>query len=119
MAASLSRIPAQTIAVDRTSFLALQSLSDYAPQNAIYSVATIQQREISLAQASQAVIRLREALDQARRVEDELAHAFHEAMLGARQQVIAQYGPDSAAVEIVGLTRKSDYKHPTQRKPTE
>ncbi len=118
MAASLSRIPPQTIAADRTCFMALQSLSDYAPQNPIYSIAAIQQREISLAQAAQTISRLLEALDQARKQENELAHLFHETMLGARQQVISQYGADSAVVEIIGLKRKSDRKRPAQRKAT-
>ena len=63
-------------------------------------------------------IRLQEALEQARVVEIETTHAFHDVILGAKDQVIAQYGPDATAVQIIGLTRKSDHKRPTRRKAT-
>lgn len=116
MAARLNRIPPLTIAADRSTLLALQGLNDYQPLNNTYSVATIQQYEASLTQAEQAVIRAQEALDHARAVEIEAAHVLHNAVIGARQHVIAQYGPDAAAVQIVGLTRKSDYKRPTRCK---
>jgi hypothetical protein len=118
MAARLNRLPPLTIAADRSTLLALQGLSDYQPLNSTYSVATIQHYEANLNQAEQAVSRAQEALDHARIAEIEAAHALHDAILGARQQVIAQYGPDAAAVQIVGLTRKSDYKRPTRRKVT-
>ena len=36
--------------------------------------------------------------------------AFHNLILGAKEQVIAQYGKDSTQVQELGLKRKSDYK---------
>jgi hypothetical protein len=42
---------------------------------------------------------------------------FHNLMLGVKEQVIAQFGKDSAGVEALGLKRKSDYE-PPKRKPS-
>jgi hypothetical protein len=36
-------------------------------------------------------------------------------ILGAKTQVIAQYGADSRAVELLGLKRKSARRRPTRR----
>ena len=114
----LSRLAPSIIAADRSILLAIQGISDYQPHNSIYSVATMQQYESNMTQAQQAVIRLQEALEQARVVEIETTHAFHDVILGAKDQVIAQYGPDATAVQIIGLTRKSDHKRPSRRKAT-
>jgi hypothetical protein len=116
LAARKNRLPPDVIAADRALLLAIQSLSDYQPSNSTYSVANMQQAEASLSQAEQSTVRVEEALDQARDVEQDTAHFLHDIALGVKAQVIAQYGPDSAAVEIIGLTRKSDRKRPTKRK---
>jgi hypothetical protein len=36
-------------------------------------------------------------------------------MLGAKDQVVAQYGDDSDAVQSLGLTKKSERKSPVRR----
>ena len=41
---------------------------------------------------------------------------FHNAMLGAKMQVTAQFGDDSDEVQAIGLKKKSEYKAPTRRK---
>ncbi len=43
--------------------------------------------------------------------------AFHNAMLGAKDQIIAQYGDDSNEVQSLGLKKKSEYKASSGRKP--
>ncbi|NTW03168.1 MAG: hypothetical protein HGA19_18130 [Oscillochloris sp.] len=116
MAAQTKRLSPAVIAADRSLLLALQSLSDYQPINSSYSVATMQQYEATLCQAEQAVIHAQEALEQARKVEIETAYALHDIALGAKNQVIAQYGSDALAIEIIGLTRKSNRKRPMKRK---
>ena len=112
------RVAPQILTADRSTLLALQGLNGYQPINALYSVATLQQHEVNLTQAHQAVLRAQEALDQARAIEIGLAHIFHDAVLGAKNQVIAIFGPDALAVELIGLTRKSDHKRPVRQKPT-
>lgn len=116
MAVRPSRVSPSVIAADRSTLLALQGMSDYQPLNSAYSLAVILQHEANLTQAQQALIRAEEALALARRTQIEMADVFHNAILGAKEQVIAQYGSDAPAVQIVGLTRKSDRRRPSKRK---
>jgi hypothetical protein len=46
---------------------------------------------------------------------DEAMQLFHRSMVGAKNQVRAQYGDDSYVVQAIGLTRKSDRKRPVRR----
>jgi hypothetical protein len=46
----------------------------------------------------------------------ETSRRFHDAMLGAKAQVVAQYRNDSLAVEAIGLTRKSERRRPVRRR---
>lgn len=41
---------------------------------------------------------------------------FHEAMLGAKEQVIAQYGKSSDQLQALGLKKKVEYKKPARPK---
>jgi len=43
---------------------------------------------------------------------------FHELVLSAKDQVIAQYGRDSNEAQAVGLKKKSERKRPTSKKAT-
>ena len=40
---------------------------------------------------------------------------FHNTILGVKDQVRAQFGPDSAELQSLGLKRKSEYKAPTRK----
>jgi hypothetical protein len=51
------------------------------------------------------------AMDAARAAE----WAFHNAMLGVKDQVIAQFGKDSNEVQALGLKKKSERKAPGPR----
>lgn len=43
------------------------------------------------------------------------AHAFHDATLGAKAEVIAQYGATRRRSAGIGLKRKSDRRRPSRR----
>jgi hypothetical protein len=55
------------------------------------------------------------AHEQTRQTRVEASHQHHNGVVGARSQVIVQYGPDAAAVTLVGRTRKSERKRPSRR----
>jgi len=110
-----SRVSPSTIAADREAVLALQDLLDYTPRNPAHSTPALQQLEAELTLAEQAESRARRAYDQARDHADEAARRLHNAVLGAKAEVIVQYGSDSPAVEHVGLKRKSERKRPSRR----
>jgi hypothetical protein len=111
----VNRLPTTTLDTDRNTLLALQDVADYTPRNPAYSVPTLAMLEAALTQAEQAERRARIALDTAREQAIEAAHQFHSATLGAKAEVIAQYGANSAAVQAIGLKRKFERRRPTRR----
>jgi len=111
-------VPPTTLAADHTTVIALQGLSDYQPMNASYSTTQLLQMQAALAQADQAEKAAEVALAQARSVRLAASHAYHNLVVGARAQVIAQYGPDAPAISLIGLTRKSERKRPARRSAT-
>jgi hypothetical protein len=66
-------------------------------------------------QAQQAEVRALQALAAARDAVAAAEWALHEGILGAKAQVIAQYGPDSHAMQLMGLKRKSERRRPVRR----
>ncbi|MDT5156564.1 MAG: hypothetical protein QOH51_921 [Acidobacteriota bacterium] len=109
------RMPSALLAADREAFDALQGIANYAPANPAYKTETIKtlrdrmdelQREATQAAATAAA-------------KDDAAIAgeweFHNAMLGSKVQVTAQFGDNSDEVAAVGLKKKSEYKKPTRR----
>jgi hypothetical protein len=110
-----SHVSPSILAADHATVMALQSMVDYQPVNPSLSIPQLLQTQATLAQATQARRAAEVALDNARRVEAETSHLYHDSVVSARAYVVVQYGPDSAAVAQVGLTRKSDRKRPTRR----
>jgi hypothetical protein len=71
--------------------------------------------ESALTRAQQDEVRALQALTTARDATAAAETAFHEAMLGAKAQVIAQYGADSPTVQLLGLKRRSERRRPSRR----
>ncbi len=107
--------PAQ-IAADRAGVAALQAMAGYAPVNADYSVKAIGKAhdDMVAAQAAeaQALAAVAAAHDDAVAAEWEL----HNLVLGAKDQVVAQFGRNSNEVQALGLTKKDERKAPARRK---
>lgn len=101
---------------DKTSFAALQGISNYAPANPTYAMAAITTAQTELNAAQQAETQAAAAAATARDNAVAKEWAFHNLVLGAKDQVVAQFGRDSTEVQAVGLKRASEFK-PRQRKP--
>lgn len=110
-----SRLAPLTVEADRDTLFALQNMADYQPRNPAYGVEALVALEAALTQAEQDERRIRIALDAARDRTVVATRAFHDATLGAKTEVIAQYGADSTAIQAIGLKRKSDRRRPTRR----
>ncbi|HYH84077.1 MAG TPA: hypothetical protein VEX60_01255 [Pyrinomonadaceae bacterium] len=112
------RLSPAYLSADREAFDALQGITDYSPANPAYKTETIKaardRMDDLLRDATQAEAAAAAKRDAATAGEWE----FHNAMLGAKVQVNAQYGPNSDEVAALGLKKKSDYKSPTRRKPS-
>jgi hypothetical protein len=100
---------------DRTALIGIQSLPDYTPNNSAYTAARLDELGRAMEAARQAEIRAVQALAMARDAAAEAEWALHDGILGAKAQVIAQYGADSNAVQLVGLKRKSERRRVARR----
>jgi hypothetical protein len=116
MDAKLTPLAPATLRTDYTTLLALQNLSDYQPSNPTCALPQLLQAAADMSQTEQAELAAQEVLREARRLRIAAGHTFHTLILAAKDQVIAQYGADSLAVSLIGLTRKSDYRWPKQRR---
>ena len=109
------RVPADLMDADRTALIGVQSLPDYAPNNAAYTAVRLAELGRAMEQARQDEVRAVQALARARDAAAEAEWALHDGILGAKAQVIAQYGANSNAMQLVGLKRKSERKRSVRR----
>lgn len=114
------RVPPTAIDADRESLLGIEDLQDYRPVNPIHTHEQLSARDQRLRKAEANEIRLTKLLAAARDETTEAGWEFHNAVMGAKAQVLAQYGDDSDEVAAVGLKKRSDRKRPSRRaKPEE
>jgi hypothetical protein len=115
MANEATRLRPSQIKTDKDAFAALQAIENYAPANSAYALAKISTAQTSLAAAQQAEAQAMAAAAAAR--DDAVAREreFHNLMLGAKDQVIAQFGPNSNEAQALGRKKKSEYSRPTRR----
>jgi hypothetical protein len=109
------RLPPAKLEGDRNGFAALQTITNYTPINASYSLKAVKgahdELQSLLSAEAQAQAQAQAARDRSVAKEWE----FHNLMLGVKEQVIAQFGKDSSEVTALGLKRKSEYKLPRRR----
>ena len=109
------RLSPDEIKADREALLALKNIADYTPANPAYSAAALAALGAALDQAEQAKMRVENELGAAREQAATAALALHDALLGVKVQVMAQYGDDSFEIQALGLKRKSDHKRRARR----
>jgi hypothetical protein len=111
------RLSPDEVQTDRNALIGIQSLADYAPINRAYSASAMAELGRAMEEARQAEVRALQALAAARDAAGAAEWALHEGILGARALVLAQYGPDSNAIQLLGLKKKSERKRPARRVP--
>jgi small-conductance mechanosensitive channel len=104
------------LAADRDAFDALQGIENYAPANQAYTVANVKALRDRLDEAQREATQAQAEADAKRDAEVAAAWAFHNAMLGVKVQVNAQFGSDSDQVASLGMKKRSEYKRPVRRK---
>ena len=103
---------------DQDALTAIQNLGDYQPANPAYKAEKLGTALSSMQSAQQAEVNAANALAAARDSAVAAEWGFHNAMLGVKEQVVAQYGNDSDAVQSLGLTKKSERKSHVRKKIT-
>lgn len=106
--------PAQ-IQINKDNFAALKAIGNYAPANPAFKVDVINTAQSDLNSSQQ--LESQTIAAQAAARDDAVAKEWqhHNLMLGARDQVVAQYGRDSNEAQAVGLKKKSEYKKPGRK----
>ncbi|HWQ13731.1 MAG TPA: hypothetical protein VNL77_13085 [Roseiflexaceae bacterium] len=109
------RLSPDDIQSNRNALIGLHSLPDYQPLNAAFTTAALAELARAMDEAQQAENRALQALAAARDAAYAAEWALHEGILGAKRQVLAQYGADSHAVQLLGLKRRSARRRPVRR----
>lgn len=108
----LSNVELET---DFDALLAIRELNDYKPLNPAFNKTRLDELDQEYTLADQEERRLQNLLAAARDRAVAASWARHNAILGAKQQIIAQYGDDSSEVQSLGLKKKSERKRPVRR----
>lgn len=109
------RVSPNIIQADEEALIAVQNMPTYAPANPAYAMATLASHLDALEAARTAEINAQNALKAARDALTAAEWTFHNAMLGTKDQVVAQYSADSDEVAAMGLKKKSQHKRPGRR----
>ena len=111
------RILSAQLAADREAFDALQGMENYAPANPAYTTEKIKALHDRVDEAQREATQAQAEADAKRAAVTAAEWEFHNAMLGTKVQVDAQFGSNSDQVASLGMKKKSEYKSPSRRKP--
>lgn len=111
------RIKPALLQTDKECFAAIETLGGYSPINSRYALKALRTMRDDLSGAHEAEAQAIAAAAIARQHALAKEWEFHNLMLGAKDQVVAQFGRDSNEAEAVGLKKKSDYKPRTRKAP--
>lgn len=109
-----TRIQAKVLQADEDALVALKAMADYRPANPACQLAALSAQHEAMRTAQDAELRAQHALDAARDAAVAAQWAYHKIILAAKDQVIAQYGPDSDQVASLGLKKKSERRTPVR-----
>lgn len=104
----------QVISDDVNSLAALKGVEGYDPSNTDYTVAKLDAAKTAMDTARTAETQAEAALKAARDTANAKEWAFHNTVLGAKQQVVAQFGDDSDEAQAIGYKKKSEWKAPVR-----
>jgi hypothetical protein len=108
------RVRPQVLADDLDSYARLQDMSGYAPANAAFTREAITVIYNTMIAKQHGEAQAEAAFDSARDDSVAAEWAMHNAMLGATDQVAAQYGTNSNEYQAMGRKKKSEYSRPTR-----
>ena len=108
-------VAADVLKTDADALAAIAKISDYKPANSNFALAKLTAASDALKEADDAFAQAEADWQAARDAHVAAQWAFHNAMLGAKKQIVAQYGDDSDEAQAMGLTKKSERAKPAAR----
>lgn len=109
------RIKPSVLQDDRDALAAIKAFTNYAPANTEYALAKLETKATAMNTARETEAQKRDEADAARDDATTAEWAFHNYILAAKKQVLAQYGEDSNEAQAVGLKKKSEWKSPSRK----
>lgn len=111
-----ARLSQRILKQDRQIAQAVLSFEDYQPSNKEFTAKRIRESLEAVEKSSLAEEEAIAALTKARQASIDLEARFHDVVLGAKRQVIAQYGEDSDQIVALGLKKKSERRYGRPKK---
>lgn len=108
MARQSRRMSPSQIAEDEETYAALKAIANYTPANSAYTLAAVEQAYQELQAARTAEVQADAAAKAASDNVVEKQATFHDLIIGARDQVTAQFGRNSDQAQSVGRKKPSD-----------
>lgn len=109
------RVPPGILLEDEEVYAAVKGMADYAPANASYTQAQLDAARAELELARHTFVQAQAGMEAARDTLVAKQWAFHNLIQGTKDQVVAQYGPNSDQVQAVKLKKKTEYKARTRK----
>lgn len=109
------RLNPSILVEDEEVYAAIKDMEDYAPANPAFTQAMLDKGHTALEAALHASVQADAAAAAARDNLVAMQWDFHNLTLGAKDQVVAQYGPNSNQVQAVKRKKKAEYKRPSRK----
>jgi hypothetical protein len=111
-----TRVTQRVLTQDKQIATAVLGLKDYNPANKEFTAQRLREALKELEEATAREQAALEAVAKAREASVRIEGEFHELVLGAKRQVLAQYGDDSDEITRLGMKKKSERKYGRPRK---
>jgi hypothetical protein len=111
-----SRLSPKELGSDIETKDALNGIVGYTPLNPTYTAANVTALHDAMVAAQTAETLAAKAFETARDNAVAAERDFHNAILGAKDQVKAQFGKNSNELQALGLKKTSEYKRPSPKK---
>lgn len=110
------RIRPSTLQADKDAFSALKAITTYTPANSAYTIDKLEAARTEMEAKQAEEVQAQAAADGARDRATAAEWDYHNLMLGASDQVAAQYTKDSNEYQSLGKKKPTEYKN-RGRKP--
>jgi hypothetical protein len=109
------RLSPKILKADEDALAAIKKMTDYTPANSDFILTKLTPIETALGNTHDVERDKENAAANARDAACAAEWAYHDFAVGARKQVVAQYGEDSSQVQDVGMKRKSERAKPKRK----
>jgi len=112
------RLKPSLLKEDNEVLAAISGMPDYAPADSTYAKTELLAKQTAMVTGQTTETQKNGEAAAARDAATAAEWDFHNYVLAAKNQVVAQYGEDSDQVQAIGLIKKSERKKPTHHTTT-